>query len=370
MPKIITYLFLASFFAIIGCSSPSNISRHYDVPVDYMENKATVLDSFQNYSLSGSEFFVVTGIDGKYVDNAYDRTFNRPNLETAMGIQLGYRRYIPNRDVKLLLAAANTAPIISFNGNTANSLAAEINFRPAKDQIYQVNGFISPSYVALWLEDLSGKIVSVVAERSSAYYDRTVMHKMLDYQGRYSDKKRTDAERFLSLRGGDTKDILIKKLGMPTREEIVPSKRRNFHRVSYHYEGLGSVVFGNQLGGSHEFTAYIKPDFSSISFDEALNTTNPVMRQAFARYYINEGELSEKNLDKIAASLWLWRKSDNVNVVESNALFCRILAKSGNRIYRAILEAISEDSEIDKLKRHAQTSLESLKLAEEKPANL
>lgn len=357
MPTRITlFVLLIVNLTLAGCYSLNN----YEIPIIDQYNKATLYDSYQVYSSSRVEFFFVSRIDGKNAYNAYIKSSNASQGMGALMLNYGIHRDIPSRAVRLELTAStgSAAPVVSLFHSSTKQLKGEITFYPEQDQIYQVNGFTSDAYSALWIEDINGKIVSDIVERSGNAADNAEMHAMLDFEGRKADRNRSTAEQFLNLRGGDSQSLLVAKLGKPALEETIESNR-SINRLAYHYDGLGKVYFGTMT--EDPYTSFIRPDFNLIAFEEALTTKNPLMLQAFARFYYKNGELNEARLDAIAQTLLSWHKSDNPNIVESNAYFCRTLGKSGNLRYQPLLARLAADkSSHKKLQRYAEAALTQL----------
>lgn len=136
----------------------------YNPTANYSGQTASITDSTERISNSKVRYFVVESINGKEIENGIDRggkvSTGKTNLRQGT---ITLDRNIP----------ANTPMDIEISGlvlyalglrsdwNETYEINGTLTFTPQANQQYAVNGELTDSYRALWIENtLTGEVVS------------------------------------------------------------------------------------------------------------------------------------------------------------------------------------------------------------------
>lgn len=131
------------------------------VPEGYSGPVAIVKDSVKPISESKADFFYVSEIDGKRIDDSRLRTLR---MNQGRGFNMTpalIERNVPAQSSVFTLVGRTeyAAPILALT-NTVYQVTGKVTFSPETYKNYVVRGELGESYSAVWLEDeATGKIV-------------------------------------------------------------------------------------------------------------------------------------------------------------------------------------------------------------------
>jgi hypothetical protein len=141
--------------ALGGCAtySPS-------VPLDYAGPKATVKDSAKVYSSSKADFFYLSHVDGKKIEDSRSKTFRMNRGQGMQMIPYILENEIPAKPILLSIVGRTeyAAPILALT-NTVYQLKGEVEFNPEQNKTYFVRGELGENYSAIWIEDSETRAV-------------------------------------------------------------------------------------------------------------------------------------------------------------------------------------------------------------------
>lgn len=142
------YVCLFGALALGGCATygPS-------VPTDYTGPKATVKDTAKVYSSSKADFFYLSQVDGKKIEDSRSKTVR---MNRGQGMQMTpyiLKNPIPAKPTTLSIVGRTeyAAPILALN-NTVYQLKGNVEFNPEPNRTYVVRGELGENYSAIWLE--------------------------------------------------------------------------------------------------------------------------------------------------------------------------------------------------------------------------
>jgi hypothetical protein len=152
-------------FFLSGCASlaPS-------VPEGYTGPVAIIKDSVRPHGPSKAEFFYLSEIDDRKIDDSRSRT-----LRTNQGRGFNMAPAIVERNVaakpstfKIIGRTEYAAPILALT-NTVYQVAGTVTFTPEAYRNYIVRGTLGESYSAVWVEDeATSKVVGEKVELRGA----------------------------------------------------------------------------------------------------------------------------------------------------------------------------------------------------------
>lgn len=123
-------------------------------PADYDFSTITIKDSIKVYSDSKADFFIVSEIDGKKVENSLSTTRRR-----NVGRGLSMTTSTIDRDVEIkpmtltIMGRTDYAAPIQALTNPVYEVKGQIKFNPEKNKTYVVVGELSEANSKVWLED-------------------------------------------------------------------------------------------------------------------------------------------------------------------------------------------------------------------------
>jgi hypothetical protein len=132
-----------------GCSTLST-----PVPKGYSGPVATIKDSVNPISESKADFFYVSEIDGKRIEDSRLRTLRTNQGRGFHMIPLAIERDVPTQSSILTLVGRTeyAAPILALT-NTVYQVTGKITFSPEADKSYIVRGELGEDRSAVWIED-------------------------------------------------------------------------------------------------------------------------------------------------------------------------------------------------------------------------
>lgn len=175
--RLARWLFLV---VLAGSTAGCLLKEPMYVPVSANQtvNVAVISDHWNDYKkadfprLARAELYYLEGIDGKPVENAWNTTRKHHNADNhyisrmAVFEPVEHQRKVPTRQMKLLLRG------LMFHGGIIDGLIEDrlpvdgvVFFVPTDGESYRVNGELSATYSAVWLEDRAGNRVTEKIER-------------------------------------------------------------------------------------------------------------------------------------------------------------------------------------------------------------
>ena len=160
-------LLVAGLVLLTGCQTTSTLPTGYDGPIATIRDSATTDQKHlavlsKKYYLR-ADFFVVTHIEGKRVNNSIGHT-----ASVHSGLGGGFQPLIIDRQVvagKVTLDIAGRthfgAPINELLSAKADPVAGKVSFTAAPGRTYVVKGRLAEGKSMVWVEDAAtGRAVS------------------------------------------------------------------------------------------------------------------------------------------------------------------------------------------------------------------
>lgn len=124
------------------------------VPEGYTGPVAIIKDSVKPHSQSKADFFYLSEIDGRRIEDSRVRT---RQMNQGRGFNMSpsvVERNVPAQQATFTLVGRTeyAAPILALT-NTVYQVTGKITFTPEKYRNYIVRGELGESYSAVWLED-------------------------------------------------------------------------------------------------------------------------------------------------------------------------------------------------------------------------
>lgn len=142
--------------AASGCASLSPA-----VPDGYSGPVAVVKDSVRTFSERKADFFYLSEIDGRTIEDSRLRTLK---VNQGRGLNMTpavVERNVPAQKATFTLVGRTeyAAPILTLT-NTVYQVTGKVTFTPETYRSYVVRGELGESYSAVWIEDeITGKAV-------------------------------------------------------------------------------------------------------------------------------------------------------------------------------------------------------------------
>lgn len=148
------------------------------IPEGYTGPLATIKDTVHSHTASKADFFFVSQVNGKPIDDSLSatrgRSYGRGNyMEIAV-----LDRQVPARAMTLTLVGRthNAMPISDLMG-TVYQVKGDVEVTPEPDHTYVVKGELVENYSAVWLEDaatgaLVGKRVEVHGSAALGLFEK------------------------------------------------------------------------------------------------------------------------------------------------------------------------------------------------------
>lgn len=141
----------ALFFSLIlsGCASygPS-------LPAEYVGPKASVQDSVNIYDGTKSDFFYISHIDGREIQNSVMAT---RSLNYGGGMFMYPKvltHEVPAKEISLTIVGRTeyAAPILAMT-HAVYQVKGQVKFTPEENKKYVVKGALGENYSAVWIEE-------------------------------------------------------------------------------------------------------------------------------------------------------------------------------------------------------------------------
>ncbi|HVY05526.1 MAG TPA: hypothetical protein VHB46_06080 [Burkholderiales bacterium] len=134
---------------LCGCTSAP-------IPKDYSGPIATIQDWARSEDSSRAQFFYLSEIDGRKVDNILLATRQANYGKGASNTPVTFSRQVPARASKLKIEGriGYGAPIQEmFHSSTMYTAEATLDFTPEPNKTYVVRGVLTPNKQEVWLEE-------------------------------------------------------------------------------------------------------------------------------------------------------------------------------------------------------------------------
>ena len=337
-------------------------------PPPYTGPIAKVDDSFKSKGRSIADIFFIDQIDGKDVYNASDATSNMTYGQGANLRLQGMTHRLKIKELTLHLKAHTlfAAPITyMFNSGSSFEVAGDITFTPETDKHYIVNGSLSETHAAVWIEDIAGKIISPVIFTEDQEKQPNLLTAQEYYQLTGTQfKEKSQAERFVLIKGGESVDMILAKFGQPTERKYIKGNAFTGRKpiFEYYYDGLGKINFSIIRGEADNVLSVIPALNTDAATDlSALLSADGLTLQSLAKSYYKNSNLTQEQLDQIATTVWSKRLSPNKVTLDAVAWLIKTLAKHGGNRYYMLIQNLSNTTKYQsKITRHAKSSLRQL----------
>lgn len=359
MKKII---FVFSYLLLTGCVSYKPV-----ISADYQGETAVIADTFERKGMGKANFYYVSSYNDTTVLNAISNTDVASSGKGSVIHAQGASRKVPITTAKLKLVGQvhHSAPIgYMFNANSNYIVTGDITFSPEPSKVYLVKGHLSEAYSAVWLEDVSGNIVSNVVEKLGADTEQGQFEKQAMKERRAYENTASTIAVFSNISGGETSEIVQLKLGKPN--SVTKTDSNIFlgrpAKTTFHYDQLGTVSFtGKHTMYVDSVSAIVQSALiESSELRYQLQTYDSARLQHFAKNLYTADLSDTTSLDMVGTRIWLGRDTDDAHEVDALSWFCKSIAKSRNPRYRILLSTLAEHAKSDKLKRYARSSLHAL----------
>lgn len=356
------YLIIVFTLLLSACQSTTPLPPPYTGPI------AKVDDSFKSKGRSIADIFFIDKIDGKDMYDAAEATSNKTY---GQGVNLRlqsvtHRLEIKEQTLHLKAHTLFAAPITyMFNSGSSFEVAGDITFTPEIDKHYIVNGSLSETHAAVWIEDISGKIISPVIFTEDQEKQPNLLTAQEYYQLTGTQfQEKSKAERFVLIKGGESVDMILAKFGQPTDRKYITGNAFTGRKPTfeYYYKGLGKINFSIFRGEAENVLSVVPALSTDTSTDlSAQLEAEGLTLQSLARSYYKNSNLTQEQLDQIATTVWTKRLSPNDVTLDAVAWLIKTLAKHGGDRYYSLIQNLCDTREYkSKITRHAKSSLRQL----------
>jgi len=154
------YRTLASTSLIIflaGC-----VSFTSPIPDGYQGSLATIKDSVRSHGSSKADFFYLTEVDGKRIEDSRIKTIQVNHGRGFYMQPVVLERKVPARmsTLKIVGRTEYAAPILALT-NTVYQVVGDVSFRPEANRTYVVKGELGEAYSVVWIEDAESGVMVV-----------------------------------------------------------------------------------------------------------------------------------------------------------------------------------------------------------------
>lgn len=339
---------------LVGCTNYQPI-----IPEGYTGGISTISDTFIQVGRGEAQFFYVESVNGVPVRNALDTTAEASHNKGVVIYPSGAIRGIPSELLKIVVTGENyhAAPVLQFfDSKNSYEIKEEIEFQPKKGIDYLVKGRLEKNYHAIWIEDISGNIVSSITAYENKNKKLITSNELTGYS-----LPKNERQIFLQIQGGEASDIIVKKLGSPDDIEQLNAKSLfSVAQTIYTYDDLGEIYFTKNF--KKLFVKKIVPnrENNNIELKDQLLSNDPIFLRELGMNYYRLADIPESELDQIAGKIWELKDSEDSYMVDALSWFCKVLGKSNNEKYREILQSLMSQDVSNKLKRYAKSSLKNL----------
>lgn len=359
MTKWITVL---AMVMLAGCQLTQST-----VPKDYAGEIAYIDDSIDNASLSKAHFFYLNRIDDVDIDNAVIKS-EKSSRGSELARKGTSRKLLVGKKQTLHLVGQvhHSAPIgYMVNAGDNYIVEGDVEFTPMENNHYILGGELSEQYSAVWIEDINGNIVSDKIEKLVG----EDIPKVRVMNGSSIARERRDKlQHFEHLRVGESRELVLKKLGEPTDMVFVEGNLFTQRRakIIYMYEDIGSIEF-NTAPRNDKQALYVDEVILALQGESQLARikqeimTKPAAElRALAKNYAKQDSFSTDVLDFMADRIWLEKDSSDGVTIDATSWLCKVLAKSANGRYKLYLEKVAHSTGSKKLKKYAEISAADL----------
>lgn len=142
---------LAAGFAVLlsGCATFSPA-----VPEGYVGPVAIIKDSVKSYSASKADFFYLSGIDERKIEDSRSRTLRANHGRGFNMTPALVERNVPAKPSAFRIVGRTeyAAPILALT-NTVYQVVGTVTFTPEAYKHYVVRGILGENYSAVWVEE-------------------------------------------------------------------------------------------------------------------------------------------------------------------------------------------------------------------------
>lgn len=335
------------------------VTYESSIPKGYKGSLASISDTYTNKTHHTAHVFYVEKINNKDTHNAAGSAVGNSFGQGKLVIQ-GIKRQVATESTQLKIVGQTvfSSPAIALVFNDEYyAIDTELEFTPKQDQYYLVKGVLTPTYQAIWIEDINGNIASPKFEQGSKPVSMSLEQKVINNHTKLD---------LVNL--GESSKMIETRFGRPDKVTTLPGStfKGTRDRTVYHYDQLGQIIFNAKLehirsgtvsqiipavGGNAENVAEIK---------RQMTTNDPKEIRAYARAYYLSDYLYEDGLDVIAEKLTLENNKQSSQNEDTIAWLIKVIGKSSNTKYLTLLEHINQTTNSKKIKKYSDQSIKML----------
>lgn len=138
---------------LTGCALPRDpLPQGYDGPV------AVVADTTRSETANKAQIFAMTEVDGQKIQNAFTKSGKSHQDKGMLLLTVAMSHQLPAHPLKITLRASHAtgAPIqelMSRASGTFHEVEGVVEFTPAPNGHYIVNGILAEEGSSVWIED-------------------------------------------------------------------------------------------------------------------------------------------------------------------------------------------------------------------------
>lgn len=150
---------VAAIFAVVTALSGC-VSYHKPVPEGYSGPRANLQDSVKTYGTSKADFFYVSHIDDKQIEDSMVKTRVANHGRGMIMTPVLVHRDVPAQALKLTITGrtAYAAPILTLT-NTVYQVKGDVELKAEPGRTYVVRGELGENYSAVWIEELGKDVI-------------------------------------------------------------------------------------------------------------------------------------------------------------------------------------------------------------------
>ena len=156
-----------------GCATTSS-----PIPEGYTDPVATIKDFCVQHSSSQTDFYYVSHVDGRAIDNSRALTIKKNRGQGLSMDPLVIERQVAARESTFRIAARSeyAAPILTLT-HAVYQVIGEVKFTPEPGRKYQVKGVLGEDYSAVWIEDeessqVAGQKVEIKGSAKLGFFEK------------------------------------------------------------------------------------------------------------------------------------------------------------------------------------------------------
>lgn len=150
------FVLICLCFWVAGCAVETDTPQAQRLPIT---GTAIIKDTFRKTAWNKANFFYVSQIDNKPVQNSFDLTRAKKDRQSLEIRPVPYERRIVAREITVTIWG-KTEYGSPNAGSAMNRIAGNITFTPAANQTYFIKGELSARYSAVWIEAANGQVVA------------------------------------------------------------------------------------------------------------------------------------------------------------------------------------------------------------------